>query len=42
MMVTFNEHSPSATIRHYPHELGLLLLLLLKNAEGDTPFQIAW
>ena len=28
----------SATLRHYPHELGLLLL---KNAKGDTPFQIA-
>ena len=28
----------SATLRHYPHELGLLLL---KNAKGDTPFQMA-
>jgi hypothetical protein len=28
----------SATLRHYPHELGLLLL---KNAEGHTPFQVA-
>jgi hypothetical protein len=28
----------SATLRHYPHELGLLLL---KNARGDTPFQVA-
>ena len=28
----------SATLRHYPHELGLLLL---KNSKGDTPFQMA-
>jgi hypothetical protein len=28
----------SATLRHYPHELGLLLL---KSAEGRTPFQMA-
>jgi hypothetical protein len=28
----------SATLRHYPHELGLLLL---KSAKGHTPFQMA-
>ncbi len=28
----------SATLRHYPHELGLLLL---KNANSHTPFQVA-
>ena len=29
----------SATLRHYPHELGGILLL--KRHQGDTPFQMA-